>query len=181
MDRSARGRGNFDAEDYGAIKVGGRPGPEAEEARRIFALTVFVRVVALLWIVQGLELWLRIIAPAHGSFDELSAGDHDRDHFLRRAQPGRRRGAVAARALGRGGLASDPDRAIFRGRCVKPSFFLFGGALKFVDAVLFGLYLFLSWRADSLSGEPSAFDDLIARLRALARRGRHARCEQIST
>ncbi len=169
MDRSARGRGNFDAEDYGAIKVGGRPGPEAEEARRIFALTVFVRVVALLWILQGLELWLRIIAPAHGSFDELSAATMTAIIFFAVLNPVAAVGLWLLAPWGGVVWLLTLIAQLFVAM-VKPSFFLFGGALKFVDAVLFGLYLFLSWRADSLSGEPSAFDDLIARLRALARR-----------
>lgn len=169
MDKSARARGNLDAEDSGAIKVGARPGPEAEEARRIFALTLFVRIVALLWILQGLELWLRIIAPAHGSFDELSAATISAIVFFAVLDP------VAAVGLWLlapwGGVVWLLTLiAQFFVLMVKPSFFLFGGALKLVDAVLFALYLFLSWRADSLSGEPSAIDDLIARLRALTRR-----------
>jgi hypothetical protein len=162
-------RAELDAEDSGVIRVGARPGPEAEEARRLFALTVFVRVVALLWIVQALEQWLRIIAPAQGSFTDLTPATMTAIVFFAVLNP------VAAVGLW---LLAPWGGVVWLLTLVaqifvawsKPSFFLLGGALKFVDALLFGLYLFLSWRADSLNGEPSTIETLVARLRQLARR-----------
>ena len=51
---------------------------------------------------------------------------------------------------------------------LKPSFFLFGGALKFADGLLLALYLFLSWRANTASDEAVSIDRFIGRLRDLA-------------
>ncbi len=164
-----RAREEFDTEDSGVIRVGARRGPEDEEARRLLALTLFVRAVALLWIVQALEQWLRIIAPAQGSFADLTPATMTAILFFAVLNP------VAAVGLW---LLAPWGGVVWLLTLVaqvfvassKPSFFLLGGALKFVDALLFGLYLFLSWRADSLHGEPSAIENLVARLRELARR-----------
>ncbi|WP_298359090.1 DUF6163 family protein [Rhodoblastus sp.] len=169
INRLSPARGEADAEETGAIRVGARPGPEAEEARRLFALTLFARVVALWWIVQALEQWLRIVAPAQGSFADLTPATMTAIIFFAVLNP------VAAVGLWLlapwGGvvwlltLVAQVFVASF-----KPSFFLFGPALKFVDALLFALYLFLSWRAGSLRHEPSAIEHFIVGLRELARR-----------
>ena len=169
INRLSPARGEADADETGAIRVGARPGPEAEEARRLFALTLFARVVALWWIVQALEQWLHIVAPAQGSFADLTPATMTAIIFFAVLNP------VAAVGLWLlapwGGvvwlltLVAQVFVASF-----KPSFFLFGPALKFVDALLFALYLFLSWRAGSLRDEPSAIEHFIVRLRELARR-----------
>jgi hypothetical protein len=169
MDKADRARKEFDPEGWGAIKVGARPGPEAEEARRLFALTLFVRVVALLWILQALEQWRRIIAPATGSFADLSPSMMTATIFFAVLDPA---AAVGLWLLAPWGgvvwlltLIAQLFVAWF-----KPSFFLLGGVLKIADGVLLALYLILSWRANNASGEPTAIDNLIARLRELARR-----------
>ena len=51
---------------------------------------------------------------------------------------------------------------------LKPSFFLFGGALKFVDAVLFGALSRSCRGGPTPSGEPSAFDGAHRPAHALA-------------
>ncbi len=170
MDKSFRVGGDLDEEDSGVIRVGARPAHEADETRRLFGLTLFVRVVAMLWIVLGLEQWLRIVAPAQGSFTGLTPATMTAIVFFAVLDP------VAAVGLWLlapwGGVVWLLTLvAQFFVVSAKPSFFLLGGALKFVDVVLFALYVILSWRADSLSGEPSMIADILARLRGLARRG----------
>jgi Family of unknown function (DUF6163) len=174
MDKSGRARREFDLEASGAIRVGARPGPEAEEARRLFALTLFVRVVALLWILEALEQWRRIIVPATGSFADLSPAMMTATIFFAVLDPVAAIGLWLLAPWGGVVWLLTLVAQIFV-LTMKPSFFLFGGALKIVDAGLFGLYLFLSWRANSLSGEPSALDDVLARLREFARRDKTQR------
>ena len=41
-------------ESFAAIRVGVKPGPDAAQARWSLTLVIFMRMVSLLWIVQGL-------------------------------------------------------------------------------------------------------------------------------
>ncbi|WP_298421812.1 hypothetical protein [Rhodoblastus sp.] len=166
MDNFGRRRGEADPDATGVIRVGAKPGPEAEEARRFFALTLFFRLAALLWILQALEQWRRIIAPATGSFADFSASVMAATVFFAVLNP------IAAVGLwlmapwgGVVWLLTLIAQAFVASS--KPSFFMLGGYTKVVDVVLLGLYLFLSWRAGGVSAEPSGIDRLIARLREL--------------
>lgn len=169
MDSIGRARRETDPEASGAISIGARRGPEADEARRLFALTLFFRLVALLWIVQALEQWRRIIAPASGSFLDLSSSVMAATIFFAVLNP------VAAVGLW---LLAPWGGVVWLLTLIaqifvvttKPSFFLLGSWLKIIDGVLLALYLFLSWRANSAAGEASSIDRLIARLRALVYR-----------
>lgn len=171
MDYGRSARREQDLEPSGAIRVGAKTGPEADEARWTLALTVFLRVVSLLWIFEGLEQWRRIIAPATGSFLDLSTAAMLATIFFAVLNP------IAAVGLWLvapwGGVVW--LLTLFAQVFVivsKPSFFLFGGALKWADGVLLALYLFLSWRANAASEGAGTIDGWLARLRELAQRPR---------
>lgn len=53
------------------IRVGERPKSQALANRWATALTAFMRVVAGLWILQGLLHWARVLAPGLPIFDTL--------------------------------------------------------------------------------------------------------------
>ena len=154
MEHGKSARNETDLDASGAIRVGMKPGPEAAEARWALALTIFFRAVSLLWIVEGLEQWRRIVAPASGSFLDLSAAAMSATIFFAVLNPIAAVGPVAGRALGRRGLAADPVRAGFRDRDQAVVLPVRRRRLKFADGLLLALYLFLSWRANSAPRAP---------------------------
>jgi hypothetical protein len=166
MDFGGGARSDNGLEASGAIRVGVKSGPEADEARWSLALTIFFRIVALLWIFEALEQWRRIVAPATGSFLDLSTATMSAVIFFAVLNP------VAAVGLW---LIAPWGGVVWLLTLIaqvfvivsKPSFFLFGGALKFADCVLLALYLFLSWRVNAASEGTPAIDRALARLREL--------------
>lgn len=167
MKHVGGGRKETDLEASGAIRVGAKPGPAAEDGRWTFALNLFFRLVALLWIVEGLEQWRRIIAPASGSFLDLSPPMMSATIFFAVLNPV---AAVGLWLIAPWGWVVWLLTLIAQVFIVatKPSFFLFGGYLKVFDGVLLTLYLLLSWRANRASGEPNAIDRVIAKTREMA-------------
>ncbi len=161
------GRKETDLDASGAIRVGVKLGPEAAEARWALALTLFFRAVSLLWIVEGLEQWRRIVAPASGSFLDLSTAAMTATIFFAVLNPIAAVGLWLVAPWGGVVWLLTLFAQVFV-IVLKPSFFLFGGALKFADGLLLALYLFLSWRANSASDEAVSIDRFIARLRDLA-------------
>jgi hypothetical protein len=164
MDFGGGARQDDGLEASGAIRVGVRNGPEADEARWSLALTVFFRIVALLWIVEALEQWRRIVAPASGSFLDLSTATMSAVIFFAVLNPIAAVGLWLIAPWGGVVWLLTLLAQIFV-IVVKPSFFLFGGALKFADGVLLGLYLFLSWRVNAASEGTPGIDRALARLR----------------
>jgi len=165
MEKS--GRREIDPDASGVINFGAKPGPEAEEERRLFALTLFFRVVALLWILQALEQWRRIVDPASGSFLDLSSSVMAATIFFAVLNPVAAVGLWLLAPWGGVVWLLTLMAQIFVA-ISKPTFFLLGGALKYVDGALLALYLLLSWRANGAVGELSSIDRLIARLRDMA-------------
>jgi hypothetical protein len=165
-----KGAGDDDAsESSSAIQVGVKVGPDAGEARWTFCLTVFFRVVALWWIVEGLAQWRRILAPAEGSFLDYSAGSIAATMFFAVLN------LVAAVGLWLiapwGGVVWLLTLlAQFFVASIKPTFFLAGGVTRWLDGLLLVLYLFLSWRANVASGEfgplDRLFDKALGRIRS---------------
>ncbi len=164
-------------ESSAAIHAGGKAGPDAEEARWTFFLTVFFRFVALVWIVEGLEQWLRILAPAAGSFLDYSTGSVAATIFFAVLD------LVAAVGLWLvapwGGVVwlLTLMAQVFVAS-IKPSFFFGGDWIKWCDGFLVALYLLLSWRANVASGETGPIDralenahELVCRLIASRTRG----------
>jgi hypothetical protein len=153
--------GSNELEYAAAIKVGARPGPDADQARWTLMLTVLFRVVALLWIVEGLDQWRRILMPAAGSFLDVSGAVATAVIFFAVLD------LVAAVGLWLlapwGGVVWLLTlMAQFYVCAIKPSFFAGGAVLvRGVDGVLLALYLFLSWRAGRANGETSALDRLV--------------------
>jgi hypothetical protein len=164
-----------DIEYSAAIQVGAKPDPDAEEARWTFALTVFFRVVALLWIIEGLEQWRRILTSTGGSFEDLRTAAAAAVIFFAVLD------LVAAVGLWMiapwGGVVWLLTLMAQIYVCViKPNFFSGGGVLvKGVDGFLLALYLFLSWRANRESGETGALDKMVDRAFAWLRDGFWAR------
>jgi hypothetical protein len=155
-------------ESSAAIQVGVKAGSDAEEARWTFYLTVFFRVVALWWIVEGLAQWRRILAPAEGSFIEYSAGSIAATIFFAVLD------LVAAVGLWLiapwGGVVWLLTLlAQFFVATIKPTFFFSGGGIRWLDGLLLALYLFLSWRANSASGEFGPLDRMFDKALGLIR------------
>ncbi len=152
--------GHNDLESSAAIHVGAKPGPDAEEARWSLTLTIFLRLVSLLWIVEGLEQWRRVLAPAGGNFLDLSAATVAAIVFFAVLD------LVAAVGLWLvapwGGVVwLLTVLAQLYVATIKPGFFLGGGALKLLDGALIAAYLFLSWRANVASGEIGALETAV--------------------
>ncbi len=136
MDYYDRMRREEGRESNAAIRVGVKPGPDAEQARWTRRLTIFMRFVCLLWIFQGLAQWARIISPAEGSFLDLSGASMAATVFFAVLD------LVAAVGLW----------------LVAP----WGGvALNIAGGLLLAAYLFLSWRANVAAGQSSFVDRLI--------------------
>jgi hypothetical protein len=167
MDYGRHARDGAGTDASGAIRVGVKAGPDAAEARWGLALTVFLRLVSLLWIVQALEQWRRIVAPVSGSFLDLSPSAMSATIFFAVLNPVAAVGLWLIAPWGGVVWLLTLFAQVFV-IVVKPSFFLFGGALKLVDGVLLAIYLFLSWRANSASDETVTLDRMIARARELA-------------
>ncbi|PPQ37387.1 hypothetical protein CH337_03895 [Rhodoblastus acidophilus] len=143
-----------------AIQVGGKAGADADQARWSFLLTIFFRAVALLWMLEGLDQWRRILSPAAGSFLDGSGAVAVAVVFFAVMD------LVAAVGLWMvapwGGVVWLLTlMAQIYVAAIKPSFFPGGGLIKGFDGVLVAIYLFLSWRANRANGEISALDRLI--------------------
>lgn len=166
MNYGRSGRNEADLDAFGAIRVGAKRGPEADQTRWIFALNLFFRLVALIWIAEGLEQWGRIIAPASGSFLDLSTPIMSATIFFAVLNP---IAAVGLWLIAPWGWVVWLLTLIAQVFVVsmKPSFFLFGGYLKLFDGLLLALYLLLSWRANIASGELTAIDRIVAKARDL--------------
>jgi hypothetical protein len=147
-------------ESFGAIQVGMKSGPDAEEARWAFFLTVFFRVVALLWIVQGLEQWRQIVAPASGSFLELSPAGVSATIFFAVLNPIAAVGLWLVAPWG-GVVWLLTLLAQMFVASIKPSFFFGGVWIKWFDGGLLVAYLLLSWRANVASGDVGPVDRLL--------------------
>jgi hypothetical protein len=147
--------------DYAAaIQVGAKPGADAEQARWTFLLTLFFRAVAMLWIVEGLDQWRRILDPA-GAFLDGSGAVAAAVIFFAVLN------LVAAVGLWMvapwGGVVWLLTlMAQIYVSAIKPSFFIGGDlAVKVLDGGLLAIYLFLSWRVNRANGERSALDRLV--------------------
>jgi len=160
MDYYDRMRREEGRESNAAIRVGVKPGPDAEQARWTRRLTIFMRFVCLLWIFQGLAQWARIISPAEGSFLDLSGASMAATVFFAVLD------LVAAVGLWLvapwGGVVwlLTLFAQIFVAS-IRPHFFFGGVALNIAGGLLLAAYLFLSWRANVAAGQSSFVDRLI--------------------
>lgn len=152
-----------DDDRAGVIDFSARRGLEAEEARRIFALALFSRVVALMWILVALEPWRRIMAPVAGSLNDLSFSMAAATLFFAVLDP------IAAVGLwllapwgGAVWLLSLTARIFVAWR--KPSFFYAPDLAVACGLILLASYLFLSWRANRAPEEESAAERALAGL-----------------
>jgi hypothetical protein len=142
-----------DDQDYAAaIKVGAKAGPDEELARWTLLLNIFFRIVALLWMIEGLEQWRRILVPASGSFLDLSEATAAAVIFFAVLD------LVAAVGLWLvapwGGVVWLLTlMAQFYVAAIKPAFFPGGPTVKLLDGLLLALYLFLSWRVTRADGD----------------------------
>jgi hypothetical protein len=168
MDYFARGPRGEDHEAGAAIQVGVKAGPDAEEARWSLVLTLFFRLVAFVWIAQGLEQWRRLIAPAAGSFLDMTGATLAATFFFSVMD------LVAAVGLWLvapwGGVVwlLTLLAQIFVAS-VKPGFFLLGVWTRPIDGLLLALYLALSWRANQAFGEHGPAGRLIEAIGVFAR------------
>lgn len=165
MDYFKRGKGEPIGDSSPAIQVGVKAGPDAEEARWTLIQTLFFRMVSILWIVEGLAQWRRILALEAGSFFDLSAATMSATIFFAVLN------LVAAVGLWLiapwGGVVwLLTVLAQFYVASIKPSFFWLGGGVRLFDFVLVAGYLFLSWRAHIASGEGGGIERLIESIRA---------------
>lgn len=151
-----------------AIQVGVKAGPDADEARWTFFLTVFFRVMSLLWIVEGLAQWRRVLAPVSGSFLDHTSSVMAATIFFAVLD------LVAAVGLWLvapwGGVVwiLTLVAQVFVAS-VKPAFFFGGGWIKLFDAILLAAYLALSWRANIAAGDIGPAERLIESIRGLIR------------
>lgn len=152
-----------DHDRAGVIDFNARRGLEAEEARRVFALALFSRIVALMWIVVALEPWRRIMAPAAGSLDDLSFSMAAATLFFAVLDP------IASVGLwllapwgGAVWLLTLTARIFVAWR--KPSFFFAPEASVAIGLALLVAYLALSWRANRAADEESAAERAFAGL-----------------
>jgi hypothetical protein len=177
MDYFKAAQSDEDYEASGAIQVGMKSGPDAEEARWGLILTVFFRVVAMLWIVQGLEQWRQIVAPASGSFLDLSPAGVSATIFFAVLNPIAAVGLWLVAPWGGVVWLLTLLAQIFVAS-IKPSFFIGGAAIKWLDGALLTAYLLLSWRANVASGDIGPIDHLIEwAVGKLRRRGRDPSAE----
>lgn len=171
MDYLTGAPGRRARETSAAIQVGARSGAAksgagGEDSRWSLALTIFFRVVALLWIVEGLAQWRRILLPASGAFLDQSDATIAATIFFAVLDPIAAVGLWLIAPWGGVVWLLTLFAQIFVA-AAKPAFFLLGPWLKFADAVMFAAYLFLSWRVNVLSGDPGALDRLIEQARLL--------------
>ncbi len=152
-----------------AIRVGGKAGPDAEEARWTLALTVFFRILSILWIAEGLAQWRRILDPTSISFLDHSNADISATIFFAVLDPIAAVGLWLVAPWGGVVWLLTLLAQIFV-VSVKPAFFFGGNWVKFFDGALFAAYLFISWRANVAAGETGAIDRIIVALRAMLRR-----------
>ncbi len=162
--KSDEARGSF-----AAIHVGVKAGPDAQEARWTFFLTVFFRVVALTWIFEGLEQWRRILAPAAGSFLDYSAGSVSATIFFAVLDLVSAVGLWLIAPWG-GVVWLLTLLAQLFVASIKPSFFYGGDWIRWFDGFLFVLYLVLSWRANVASGEIGPVDRALENAQDLVRK-----------
>jgi hypothetical protein len=165
MDYLKRGKSEPIGDSSPAIQVGVKAGPDAEEARWALIQILFFRAVSILWIVEGLLQWRRILAPEAGSFLDLSTATMSATIFFAVLD------LVAAVGLWLiapwGGVVwLLTVLAQVYVASIKPSFFSLGGGVRFFDLVLVAGYLFLSWRAHIASGEGGGIERLIETIRA---------------
>ncbi len=172
-EKSDETRGSF-----AAIHVGVKAGPDAPEARWTFFLTVFFRVVALLWIFEGLEQWRRILAPDADSFLDYSTGSVVATIFFAVLNLVSAVGLWLVAPWGGVVWLLTLLAQVFVAS-IKPSFFYGGDGIRWFDGLLFVLYLVLSWRANVASGEIGPIDralesahDMVRKL--IASRARNA-------
>ncbi len=155
-------------ESTAAIQVGVKTAVDAEEARWNFALTLFFRLVALLWMAEGLEQWRRILAPAAGAFLDNSEAVIAATIFFAVLN------LIAAVGLWLiapwGGVVwmLTLFAQIFVAT-IKPTFFVGGAWIRLLDGVLFAAYLFLSWRANAAANDSRIFERLAEVLRQWGR------------
>jgi hypothetical protein len=152
-----------------AIQVGVKAGPDAEEARWSFALTVFFRLMSILWIAEGLAQWRRILEPSSISFLDHSNADISATIFFAVLDPVAAVGLWLVAPWGGVVWLLTLLAQIFV-VSVKPAFFLGGSWNKLFDGALLAAYLFISWRANVAAGETGAIDRMIAAIRTLRRR-----------
>ena len=170
MDYFKASKGEPMGESSPAIQVGVKAGPDAEEARWTFILTVFFRVVSLLWIVEGLAQWRRILAPDANDFLNLTPAVMSATIFFAVLD------LIAAVGLWLiapwGGVVwlLTLLAQIFVS-WVKPTFFLGGSGIRLFDLLLLAVYLYLSWRANVASGEGGGLHRLVEAARSRWRRG----------
>ena len=184
-DRRSNGPYLGDERETGsAIRVGVKAGPDAREARWSLALTLFFRVLSLLWIAEGLAQWMHIIDPASisigaasisigatsVSFLDRSSADISATIFFAVLDPVAAVGLWLVAPWGGVVWLLTLLAQIFV-VSVKPAFFFGGSANKYFDGALLVAYLVISWRANLAAGETGAIDRLIAGFRAM-RRGR---------
>lgn len=170
MDYFKGGIDEASQQSAAAIQVGVKAGPDAEEARWALVLTIFFRVIALLWIIEGLEQWLRILTPTAGSFLDLSASGVAATIFFAVLDLVAAVGFWLVAPWGGVVWLLTLLAQIFV-VSVKPSFFFGGGWLRPFDGALLIAYLVLSWRANVASGESGAADRLIEAIRRALGRG----------
>jgi hypothetical protein len=162
MKHESNGRKNTNRDASDVIRVGAKPGAEAEDARWTFVLVLFFRLVSLLWIAQGLEQWRRIVAPADGAFLDLSVSAASATVFFALLNPVAGVGLWLIAPWGGVVWLLTLIAQIFVA-AHKPSFFIFGAYLKYFDGLLLAIYLFLSSRASSASGELTAIDRIVVK------------------
>ena len=168
MDYYGGGRRETEYEATNAIQVGVKAGPDAEEARWALIVAIFFRVVSALWMLEGLEQWRRLIAPASGTFLDTSTATASATFFFAIFD------LVAAVGLW---LVAPWGGVVWMLTLlaqifvvsVKPGFFWGGGLVKWFDGALLAVYLVLSWRANVAAGEEGPIDRLIESLRASLR------------
>jgi hypothetical protein len=157
-----------------AIQVGVKAGPDAHEARWSFALTVFFRVLSILWIAEGLSQWLRILDPRILDPQAIQFLDHSNADicatiFFAVLDPVAAVGLWLIAPWGGVVWLLTLLAQVFV-VSIKPAFFFGGSATKFLDGALLVAYLLISWRANIAAGETNAIDRLIAAFRAALRR-----------
>jgi hypothetical protein len=169
MDYFKGSKGDLTGESSPAIQVGVKAGPDAEEARWTFILAVFFRVVSLLWIVEGLAQWRRILAPDANDFLNLTPAVMSATIFFAVLD------LIAAVGLWLiapwGGVVWLLTLlAQMFVSWVRPSFFFGGAGVRLFDVFLLAVYLYLSWRANVASGEGGGVHRLIEAARSRWRR-----------
>ena len=133
-----------------AIKLGAKPRAAAAQAQWGLLLVIFMRVLAGLWICQGLAEWALVLLPGRSVLESLPAAMAAAVIFFAIADLVAAVGLWLATPWGGALWLFAASSQIFIALAIKNSISMVWVA---IDLVLIGLYFFLTFNAGRTSGQ----------------------------